>query len=176
MEAWLFEAVAGVVIEIECLNEMIATQDALLKSMLDADPIAQRFEQVRGIGILTALMFKSVVEDPTRFESARHVASYLGLVPRERSSGEKRHLGGITKTGDTLTRSYLLQAAWSIMKNSAPSSPMKEWALRIAERRGKQKAATALARKLSRVLFALWRDGTSFTQPDSGAAAVEDVA
>ena len=101
-----------------------------------------------------------------RFGSAKEVRAYLGLVPREYSSGEQCHRGRITKAGHRRLRALLVEAAWSILRYEHPQTQaVRTWALRIAARRGKRIAAVALARKLAGILYAMWRDGTDFGQP-----------
>jgi transposase len=108
--------------------------------------------------------FKAIIDEHERFDNAKQVRSYLGLVPIERSSGEKQHRGRISKAGNSRARYLLVEAAWAILlkKNALKSKPLRQWAEQIASRRGKQIAAVALARKLAGILFALWRDGTTY--------------
>jgi transposase len=94
------------------------------------------------------------------------VRAYVGLVPREWSSGEQRQRGRITKAGHARLRTRLVEAAWSILRyEHAETQSLRAWALRIAARRGKRIAAVALARKLAGILYAMWRDGSAFGQP-----------
>ncbi len=82
---------------------------------------------------------------------------------QENSSGEKVQRGKTTKTGDTLARTYLVQASWCILRSkNADVSALRSWATGIAERRGKKVAVTALARRLVRILFAMWRDDSPY--------------
>jgi transposase len=149
--------------EIQALNDTIDDLTGDLDRMASADDVARRLDTVCGIGSVTALTFRAVIDDPARFTSSRALTSYLGLVPSERSSGDSRRLGRVTKTGDTLLRALLVQAAWCVMRSkSTEYAGLKTWANGIAERRGKGRAAVALARKLARILFAMWRDGTNF--------------
>jgi transposase len=149
--------------QVDRLSRAIAHFDDALCEASNADPVTRRFDDVIGIGAVTALAFKSVIDDPKRFASSRAVASYLGLVPSESSSGDSRRQGRVTKTGDTLLRTYLVQAAWAVMRSrSERFTGLRTWAAAIAARRGKSRAAVALARKLARILFAMWRDGTEF--------------
>jgi transposase len=149
--------------EVQALNETIADLSTELDEMVKVDEVARRLDKVCGVGSVTALAFKAVVDDPSRFASSRALTSYLGLVPSEHSSGDSRRLGRVTKTGDTLLRALLVQAAWCVMRSKSPQNAgLKAWANGIAERRGKGRAAVALARKLARILFAMWRDGTDF--------------
>ena len=84
-----------------------------------------------------------------------------GLVPREDSSAERHHRGHITKAGPRELRSLLIQAAWVCWRHPG-SAMLRAWVDRLAARRGRRIAVVALARRLSRILFAVWRDGTTF--------------
>ncbi len=95
--------------------------------------------------------------------SPRQVESYLGLVPSERSSGERQRRGRITKAGNSRARWLLVQAAWALMRSKrADAEPLRRWAQRIALRRGTKTAIVALARKLAGILFAMWSDGSDY--------------
>ena len=145
------------------LNAALATADATIAAHLTAEPAAARLQSVPGVGPLTAATVIATLDTPTRFPSAGHVAAYLGLVPREWSSGERQHRGGVTKTGNRRARAMLVQAAWGVWRDRhAASAGLRQWAERLAARRGKRVAVVALARRLSGILFALWRDDTPF--------------
>ena len=141
------------------LNAALATADRHHADLATADPIVTRLMTVPGIGPVTATAFVAVLDDVARFRDAGEVTSFLGLVPREYSSGERQHKGGITKTGDRHLRSLLVQAAWVVYRLPAPAAaPLRTWAQRVAHRRGARVAVIALARRLTRVLYAMWRD------------------
>jgi transposase len=149
--------------EVHALNETIDELTTEMEELVKVDGVATRLDKVVGIGVVTALAFKAAVDDPSRFPSSKALVSYLGLVPSERSSGDARRQGRITKAGDTLTRALLVQAAWCVMRSKSKDyAGLRAWAEGIAARRGKQRAAVALARKLARVMFAMWRDGADF--------------
>jgi transposase len=116
---------------------------------------------VPGVGPITAVRFVATLDDVTRFSTAHDVQSYLGLTPGENSSSSKVRRTRLTKAGPPQMRFLLVQAAWAAVR-SAPNDPMVSWAKRVAERRGKQIGSVALARKLAGILYALWRDGTSY--------------
>ena len=112
---------------------------------------------------MTALSFVALVDNIERFSSSAKLCSYLGLVPREYSSGEKQQRGHITKAGDSRVRSLLVECAWGILRRQHPSTqPLQEWALSIAGRRGRRIAAVALARKLATILFAMTHHARDF--------------
>jgi transposase len=154
---------------VDALTREIATVDARLDTAAQADPVVQRLQSVPGVGPVVALTFRAFVDDVTRFHTAAQVSAAIGLVPREDSSAERRHRGHITKAGPRELRSLLVQGAWACWR-SHRSASLRAWVDRLAARRGRRIAVVALARRLSRILFALWRDGSVF-DPATFAAA-----
>lgn len=154
---------------LEDLTAQIAVLDAQLAQVADADPIVQRLQTVPGVGPLVALTFRTVIDDVTRFGSASQVSAAIGLVPCEDSSAERRHRGHITKAGPRELRSLLVQAGWACWR-SQKSATLRAWVERVARRRGKRVAVVALARRLSRILYAVWRDQTVFQAATLAAA------
>jgi transposase len=146
---------------LETLTAEIATLDAQAETRAAADPIVARLQTVPGVGPIVGLTFRAYVDEVTRFASASQVSAAIGLVPREDSSAEYRHRGHITKAGPSELRSLLVQAAWACWR-SAKSGGLRLWADGVARRRGRRIAVVALARRLSRILFAVWRDQTVF--------------
>ena len=145
------------------LNEQIRTSDKRLTESSRRDEVALRLTTVPSVGPVTACAFVAAIDDAKRFASAHQVEAYLGLVPSEMSSGEKQHKGRITKAGNTRVRWLLVQVALSTMRLRKPETKqLRDWAERIALRRGKLIAAVALARRIAGVMFALMRDGTCF--------------
>lgn len=112
-----------------------------------------------GIGAITASALVATVDDITRFATAHQFEAYLGIVPGELSSEEKRRIGPITKAGNARVRWLLVEAAWRILASKqADTAALRAWAQRIVVRRGKRIAAVALARRLAGILYAMWRD------------------
>ena len=145
------------------LNEQIDELDHQMEARADAEPDAQRLQTIPGIGPLTSLTFLAVIDGAARFERAHSVMSYIGLVPREFSSGEKQLRGHITKAGSSRVRVMLVQAAQRIMRLKNPkTTALCTWAEGIAQRRGKRVAAVALARRLSGIMWAMLRDATEY--------------
>jgi transposase len=154
----------------EMLSEQIKAADLELKSLAEQDEVCQRLMTVPGVGPVTAVRFRAVVDDVKRFGHAHAVEAYLGLTPGERSSSLKQRRLGITKAGAPDMRKLLSQAAWSYWR-TRHNEPMARWADRIAERRGRAVANVALARKLAGILFAIWRDGTTYDKRRAAAPA-----
>lgn len=148
------------------LNELeasiaVLTRDVKKASVEDAEQ--RRLTTMPCIGPITAATAVATLDQATRFNSASQVASFVGLVPREYSSGDRVRRGSITKIGPKQLRSLLISAAHGIMRRRIEAmEPLREWAHAIAVRRGTARAAVALARKLARILFAMWRDQVDF--------------
>ncbi|WP_437898075.1 transposase [Sorangium sp. So ce124] len=112
-----------------------------------------------------------------RAPSAHQLASYLGLVPLEDTSGgrDKRRLGSITKQGNAYLRALLTQAAHTILRHKSGDDPLGRWAKAIDERRGRHIAVVALAWRLSGVLWAMWRDGTVYDAQSAAVASAKGL-
>jgi transposase len=139
-------------------------------------PTVERLRSIPGIGLLTATALVAFVGDVRRFPTARHFASYLGLTPRESSSGLRRCLGSISKRGDVYLRTLLIHGARSVLWNArrrASPGHLRAWAMQVENERGHNKAAVALANKLARIAWAVWNDDHGFCDsPRSKRAAV----
>lgn len=163
------EHVEQVLRVLETLKSQVRAADAQVRQLAKQHPVCQRMMTVPGIGPVTAVRFLAAIDDVTRFQTAHAVQSYLGLTPGENSSSERQQRTSITKAGPAPVRRTLVQAAWSALR-TAPQEPMVRWAMQIAQRRGRFIAVVALARKLAGILFALWRDGTTY-RPTRGATS-----
>jgi len=146
------------------ITEQLVALGEALSERATVDPIAQRLMSAPGVGDILALTFQSVVDDPARFGGdAGRLSAYLGLVPREQSSGERQHRGHITKAGSGEMRSLLVQASWVIWRGQGKAGlELRRWVHALAARRGRRVAIVALARRLARILYAMWRDATEF--------------
>ena len=127
------------------------------------DASVARLTTLPGIGPITATAYIAALDDAARFGSAAQVTSYLGLVPREHSSGEQQRRGRVVRSAHPPVQALLVQAAWRLSRSTdARTATLRAWARGIAERRGKKIAMVALARRLARILFAMWRDGRPY--------------
>lgn len=130
---------------------------------------SQRYQTATGIGLITATALSASYGDLARFPSGRHLASSLGLTPREFSSGTTRRLGKLTRRGDIYLRTLLIHGARSLLQSAAvkkktnkPLDRFSAWALTLCDRVGRNKAACAVANKLARRLWAADHHGTCF--------------
>ena len=151
--------------EIDHLESLIYGTDQQLRALGRQLPTVERLLTIPGIGDLTATALVAFVGDVHPFRSCRHFASYLGLTPRERSSGTTRRLGRISKQGDAYLRMLLPHGAravlWAAKKHSQPDR-LCHWALELEHRRGHNKATIALANKLAPTVWAVWKRGTEY--------------
>jgi transposase len=149
------------------LNEQISFLDEVIARGAKTDPAIERLCTAPGVGPVIATAFVATLDTPDRFRGAHQVESFLGLVPQEMSSGEKQHKGAITKSGNGRMRWLLVQAAWAILHSkSQETGKLREWAGRLAMRRGTNVAIVALARRMAGILFAMWRDETEYQPED----------
>jgi transposase len=145
------------------INTQIEVADERISALAHTDPAVGLLMSVPGIGAITASAVVATVDDIARFRSAHQFEAFLGLVPGERSSGEKRRIGPITKAGNSRVRYLLVEAAWRILRSTkSDTAALRTWALQIADRRGRRIAVVALARRLAGVLYAIWRDQQPF--------------
>jgi transposase len=156
---------------IDLVNEQIRAADAQLREIVKTDATCRNLMTIPGVGPVTAARFRAAIDEVSRFQSAHAVQSYVGLVPGENSSSERQRRTGITKAGPAAVRRMLIQAAWAAFR-MRPNEPMVQWARTIAERRGKYIAIVALARKLAGLMFALWRDGTTYQPARSATVTI----
>jgi transposase len=151
--------------EIASLSTRIEDVEAQLEALARQIPLIARLRSVPGIGLLSATALYAFIGDPSRFPSGRHMASFVGLTPREYSSGLRRYLGRISKRGDAYLRMLLIHGARSVLwhaKRMKHRDRLRSWALRLERKVGHNKAAAALANKLARITWAVWKNDRDF--------------
>ena len=146
----------------EVLRTEVATLHRQVLAIVRADEVCRRFMTAPGVGALTALTFKSGVDDPGRFSSSKAVGAHFGITPKKYQSGETDITGGISKVGDAMVRMALYEAAQVMLTRTTRFSTLKRWAMQVAQRRGMKRAIVALSRKLATVLHRMWVDSTDF--------------
>ena len=147
------------------LNPTIAELSQAVEQEAEKHPEAQRLMTHPGVGPLTALAFVLIIGNAERFQCGKQIASYLGLVPLEKSSGNRRRLGHITKQGSSMLRFLLVEAAQVTVRS------LPEWRrkyVHLMMRRGRKIAKVAMARKLAVALYWMWRKGWNY-EPSKGS-------
>ena len=151
------------------LNPTIAELSQAIEQEVEKCPAAQRLRSHPGVGPLTALAFVLLIGRADRFQCGKQIASYLGLVPLEDSSGKRRRLGHITKQGSSMLRFLMVEAAQVTVRS------LPEWRnqyFHLMMRRGRKIAKVAMARRLAIRLYWMWRKGWDYEQvKDCGSHA-----
>lgn len=162
----LRHALQGLADEIHSLQAATAALERDLAQVAEQDPVIARLRTIPGIGLLTATALVGTVGHIHAFRRARQFASWLGLTPREYSSGPRRRLGGISKRGDRYVRMLLTHGARAVLRaarrNATPTLALYRWAVAVEARRGFNKATCAVANKLSRIVWAVWHRDVPF--------------
>jgi transposase len=142
--------------EFLALEQRVAYYNEKLHAMARAHPVCQRVQAIPGIGPLTATAILAAVPDATHFKNGRQLAAWLGLVPREHSTGGKPRLLGISKRGDVYLRKLFVHGARATLRwVDTKRDDRSRWLKALIARRGKNRAAVALANKNARIVWAL---------------------
>ncbi len=159
--------------QIEYLDARIKELDAKLTAAHKANAVSLRLATIPGVGPVTALTL-AVEIDPAAFESGRHLAAWAGLTPKDRSTGGKQRMGGISRAGNERLRVLLVSGATSVIHAAMRpgSRQMTGWLRSLLQRKPRKLAAVALANKMARMAWAMMRSGEVYRRPPAAAAAV----
>ena len=170
----LRQMLASVHEEVRAIEARLVTLERELQALAERDPVIIRLRTIPGIGLLTATALVGTVGHIHAFQRARQFASWLGLTPREHSSGPRRRLGGISKRGDVYLRCLLTHGARAVLvaayrRRAAAQSltRLHHWAMAVRDRRGHNKATIAVANKLGRIVWAVWTKDVPFAFPEA---------
>ena len=132
-----------------------------------ASETGRRLMEVPGVGPVLASAIVAAVPDPKAFKSGRNLAAWIGLVPRQNSSGGRKRLGGITKQGDRYLRQLLVVGALSVVRQAMRHGTGRSWLVQLLARRTPKIAAVALANKTARIIWAMMTAGDRYREPQS---------
>lgn len=150
---------------LRALDGEVAHYDAWIARLASEDPVCRRLQTVPGVGPLTATALVAAVGNGRAFRNGRQMAAWLGLVPRQHSSGSHQVLLGITKHGDVYLRKLLVHGARAALVRAASRPDRRsQWACALKARRGHNRACVALANKQARVLWSLLAHGTEYRE------------
>jgi transposase len=158
-------ALAEACLEIRDFEKRVKAVERQLRALAAEMPVVQRLMTIPGVGLVTATALVAFVGGVLRFPTSRKFASFLGLTPKENSTGEKRRLGRISKQGDVYLRTLLIHGARTVLvaaKRRKHPDRLRSWALQVEKRRGMNKATVALANKMARIAWAVWRDDSEY--------------
>jgi transposase len=152
--------------ELQALDQRIATTDTQIEEVFKGDDACQRLAQLAGIGPLTATALVAAVGDATTFKNGRQFAAWLGLVPRQHSTGGKTTLRGMTKHGNSYLRTLLIHGARAVLRVvDRKTDAWSHWLQGVRARRGMNCASVAQANKTARVAWALLARGGRYQPP-----------
>jgi transposase len=158
-------AKAGIESLLSCygkLCEEIKKIDRKIEELARNDDDVQRLMTVPGVGIVTAMTFKTEIDDPKRFRKSKDVGAYFGMTPRQYSSGETKKQGRISKCGSTEMRTLLTEAGLVCLTRSKKWSKVKAWGLKVMRKHGAKKAAVATGRKLAVIMHRMLLEKKDF--------------
>ncbi len=145
------------------LDRRIASFDKKIERVFRQSEVCQRIAKVKGVGPKTATAVVAAIGDGTEFKNGRLLAAWLGLVPRQHSSGDKRVLLGISKRGSQHLRTLLVHGGRAVVRTAGnKSDPINRWVNQLRERRGYNRAAVAVANKNARIIWAVLRTGEAY--------------
>jgi transposase len=157
--------------QLAALDDRIAHVEARIEALHRTNPISRLIATIPGVGPITATAIAASVPDPSIFRSGRDFAAWLGLTPRQNSSGGKERLGGITKRGDTYIRHLLFVGARNVIRYpKARAAAGASWIDALVARRSKTVAAVALANKMARIAWAMMTTGEVYRSAQGATA------
>jgi transposase len=163
------EVPRGLAEELEAVGNRVKKVEAAILTWHKENEASQRLTTIPGIGPITASAIVATVTDPTHFNSARQFAAWIGLVPKQHSSGGKQRQGGISKQGDRYLRRLLVLGATAVIRHArTKDTPEVMWLKSLLERRSARLASVARANKTARIVWALLVRGEIYRAPASG--------
>jgi transposase len=157
--------------QLGAVQTLIGSIEKRIKTQHRANEASRRLETIPGIGVIGATAIAATVADPTVFRSGRDFAAWIGLVPRQDSTGGKQKLGPISKQGDRYLRRIMIVGAHSVLRRAQENPEKYPWLTQLLARRPFKVVAVALANKMARMAWALLAHGGTYRAPELAEAA-----
>jgi transposase len=170
LPAAMQDALRALVAQLASLQEQIDALEKCIHARHRASDASRRLESIPGIGVIGATAIAATVTDPTAFKSGREFAAWIGLVPRQSSTGGKQKLGGISKQGDRYLRRLLVVGATAVIRHARAHPEKHPWLMTLLAKMPAKKAAVALANKTARIAWAILAKGGVYRSPPVLAA------
>jgi transposase len=158
-------SLALLVAQLGLVNDQVLENDRRVRASARSTEIGCRLMEVPGVGPVLASAIVATVPNPAAFKSGRDLAAWIGLVPRQNSSGGKEKLGGITKQGDRYLRQLLVVGALAVIRYAQSHGTKRPWLMHLLARRTPKIAAVALANKMARMIWAMMMTGERYREP-----------
>jgi len=165
------QALDALIAQLAALHEQIRQLDKNIHAQHRANEASQRLETIPGIGVLGATAIAATVTDPSVFRSGRELAAWIGLVPRQNSTGGKERLGSISKQGDRYLRRLLIVGALAVIRHARNHPDKHPWLIKLLATKPVKVAAVALANKMARIVWAILKNGGTYQRPVQVATA-----
>lgn len=153
------------VAQLRLVNQQILESDRCIIASARRTEVGRRLMGIPGVGPVLASALVAAIADPKSFSSGRNLAAWIGLVPRQNSSGGKERLGGITKQGDRYLRQLLVVGAVAVIRYAQRNGARRPWLVKLLARRTPKVAAVALANKNARMVWAIMTSGERYREP-----------
>jgi len=167
-------ACQAIVAQLQAVQMQIAGLDKRMHQAHRANPASKRLETIPGFGVIVSTAVVATMTDPKAFKTGREFAAWIGLVPRQNSTGGKDRLGSISKQGDRYLRRLLVLGALSVVRRARTRPDKNPWVVAMLGRRPAKVVAVALANKMARIAWAILAKGETYRAPvhtSSGAIA-----
>jgi len=151
--------------QLRVVKEQILENDRRIMARARETELGRRLMEIPGVGPLLASAFVATIADPTIFRSGRNLAAWIGLVPRQNSSGGKERLGGISKAGNRYLRQMLIVGAMAVVRHAERNAARRPWLVQMLGRRKPKVVAVALANKTARTIWAMMISGERYREP-----------
>jgi transposase len=167
----MLHALQSLVAQLASLQEQIGNLDRCLKAQFRASDVSRRLESIPGIGMIGATAIAATITDPGAFKSGRDLAAWIGLVPKQNSTGGKERLGSISKQGDRYLRRLLVAGAMAVVQHVRLHPGKHPWIAKLLARKPAKVVAIAVANKTARIAWAIMSKGGTYRSPALVAAA-----
>ena len=167
----MLQALRAIIALLASLQQQIGNLDRCIQSQHRASEMSRRLESIPGIGVIGATALAATITDPSAFKSGRDLAAWIGLVPRQNSSGGKERLGGISKQGDRYLRRLLVAGATSVIQHVRRHPEKHPWIAKLLARKPAKVVAVAVANKTARIAWAIMSRGGVYSAPALAVAA-----
>jgi transposase len=151
--------------QLALVNHQVLENDRRARLSARSTDTGRRLMEVPGVGPVLASAIVATIPNPSAFKSGRDLAAWIGLVPRQNSSGGREKLGGITKQGDRYLRQLLVVGALAVIRYAQRHGTKRPWLVHLLARRTPKVAAVALANKMARMIWAMMISGEHYREP-----------
>ena len=156
--------------QLAVVKEQVLENDRRVRSSARATELGRRLMEVPGVGPLLASALTATISDPAAFKTGRDLAAWIGLVPKQNSSGGKERLGSISKAGNRYLRQMLVVGSMAVIRYAERHGTRRPWLVQLMQRRSTKVAAVALANKTARIIWALMTSGERYREPTVASA------